>query len=265
MAKFCPKCGYKNDDDAQTCISCGAPLADSGIIPPESPENNKKYLQSMIYLRYYTIVGFVSLVAGIVINYVFLKTISYGYFVGPLGAAFGGASLNTSNVTGLIAYSEIALAISAILTIIGFFMLFRGFSVLKTLDAQFSLGRTGTILEMVGMVLVVLGTIGLLTVVLPLVNLGSSSSAATLAQSDLGALLALAFLVLAAAIVLLVGIIMVIIGIYRVGGRFDSTVVKVGAILTVFLGIVGTILLFIGFTEIINKLRRSTEMSGTSD
>ncbi len=262
MAKYCPKCGYKNDDDAQNCASCMAPLAESGNIPPETPENNRKYLQALIYLRYYTIIGFVSLVVGIIINYVFLRSFSYGYLVGPLGAAFGGVTLNTSSVSGLIAYSEIALTVSAVLTIIGFFMLYRGFTSLKVLDPQFSTGRTGTILEMVGMVLVVLGTLGLLATVLPNVNLGNTTATSTLVQSELGALLGLAFLILAAAIILLVGIIMALIGIFRVGSRFDSTVVKVGAVLTVFLGIIGTILLFIGFSEIINKLRRNTEEPG---
>ncbi len=265
MAKFCPKCGYNNDDIAQTCASCGASLDDSQSVPLETTENNKRYLEALIQLRYYTIIGFISLVVGIVINYVFLRSFSYGYLIGPLGTAFGGVSLNTSNVSALVAYAEIALTVSAILTIIGLYMLYRGFSILKVLNPQFSLGKTGTVLEMIGMVLVALGTIGLLATVLPLVNLGNSSAATSLAQSQIGALLGLASLVLIAGILLLIGIIMALIGIFRVGSRYDNTVVKVGAILTLFLGIVGTILLFIGFTDIINKLRRSIDQAGSTE
>lgn len=265
MAKFCPKCGYKNDDETQTCMSCGASLVDSQNVPAESTENNKQYLQALIQLRYYTIIGFISLVVGIVINYVLLRSFSYGYLIGPLGTAFGGVSLGANNVSGLVAYAEIALTISAIITLFGLYMLYRGFSTLKLLSPEFSLGKTGTVLEMVGMVLVVLGTIGLLATILPLVNLGNSSASTSLVQSQIGALLGLAALVLIAGIILLIGVIMALIGIFRVGSRYDNTVVKVGAILTLFLGIIGTILLYIGFTDIINKLKRNIEQAGSSD
>lgn len=258
MANFCPKCGFENEENAQTCASCGAQLSSSAGNAGKSLEHNPKFLQGLIDLRYYTIIGFISLVAGIALDLVFLKTFSYAYLVGPLGAAFGGVTLNTSNVSSLIAYSEIALIVSAVLTLIGVYMLYRGFSVLKTLDTEFSIGKTGAVLEFVGMIFVVLAVIGLLAVLLPIVNFGTGSPSTTAITSSIGIILGLSFLVLFAAIILFVGIIMVLIGIYRVGGHFENSVVKVGAVLTVFLGIIGTILLFIGFTEIINKLKKES-------
>ncbi len=256
MAKFCPKCGSENDDTAQTCITCGAPLTISAGSSPDTAEKNRLYLQGVINLRYYTIVGFLSLIAGIALDFVFLRSFSYGYLVGPLGAAFGGASFNTSNVGTLLAYSEIALIVSAVLTLIGVFMLYRGFVVLKSLGSEFSVGRTGAILEFIGMILVVLGVIGLLAIVLPAISLGNTTTPASISPSEAGAILGIAFLVLIAAIILLVGIIMVLVGLFRVGTHFNNSLVKVGAILTLFLGIIGTILLFIGFTDIISHLRK---------
>ena len=257
MAKYCPKCGTENDDAAQACISCGAPLTISGGNAPDTVEKNRLYLQGVINLRYYTIVGFLSLIAGIALDFVFLRSFSYGYLVGPLGAAFGGVSFNTTNVGALLAYSEIALIVSAVLTLVGVFMLYKGFGILKSLGSEFSVGRTGAILEFIGMILVVLGVIGLLAIVLPAINLGSTSTPASISPSEAGAILGIAFLVLIAAIILLVGVIMALIGLFRVGTHFNNSLVKVGAILTFFLGIVGTILLFIGFTDIINHLRKS--------
>lgn len=248
MANICQKCGFSNDEGATLCASCGTPMPVN--------RDNQAYLKGMIYLRNYTIIGFISLAAGLIMDFVFIRTLSYGYLIGPLGAAFGGVTLSTSNIGHDVVYTEIALVVSAVLTLIGLYMLFVGFNILKTLENEFSLGRTGAILEFVGMILVVIGIIGLLGILLPIVNLGSTSSPATLAQSEIGAIVGIGFLILVAAILLLIGVIMVLIGIYRVGNHFDNSIVKVGAILTLFLGIVGTILLFIGFTDIINRMRK---------
>ena len=76
MAKYCPKCGTENDDTAQACISCGAPLTISGGNAPDTVEKNRLYLQGVINLRYYTIVGFLSLIAGIALDFVFLRSFS---------------------------------------------------------------------------------------------------------------------------------------------------------------------------------------------
>ncbi|MCL4336928.1 MAG: DUF973 family protein [Candidatus Thermoplasmatota archaeon] len=257
MAKFCSKCGSENDDFAQNCISCGSPLTISAGSITDTPEKKRLYLQGMMNLRYYTIVGFLALVAGIVLDFVFMRTLSYGYLVGPIGAAFGGVSLNTANVGALLVYSEITLIVSAVLTLIGVFMLYRGFAVLKSLDPEFSVGRTGAMLEFIGMILVVLGVIALLAIVLPSINLGSATTTASISPSEIGTLLGIALLVLIAAILLLIGVIMVLIGLFRVGSHFNNSLVKIGAILTIFLGIVGTILLFIGFTDIIKQLKKS--------
>lgn len=257
MVIFCPKCGYENDEGTETCVSCGASLSAPTTDSSVASDKAKKFLEGLIYLRNYTIIGFLSIIVGLAMNFVFLNTVSYSYLVGPLGAAFGGSSINSSNVSSLAAYSEIALTVSAVLTLFGFFMLYRGFDVLKTADRQFSIGKTGTILEMVGMILVVLGAVGLLSVVLPIAGQGTLTPG-SISSSQIGTLLLLAVMVLVAAIILLVGLIMALIGIYRVGGVFNNSVVKVGAILTVFLGIVGTILLFVGFNGIIKELREKS-------
>lgn len=260
MAKFCPKCGFENEDEAGMCASCGTSLTIRADSASGNDAERQTYLQGVMDLRNYTIIGFISLIVGIAINLATLKTFSYDYLIGPLGLAFGGASLNTSNVSALLAYSEIGLAVSAVLTVIGLYMLFRGFGALRTVGSEFSIGRTGAILEIFGMVILLLGTIGILAILIPVVNLGNSSSAATLAQSELVAILGIAILV--AAVILLVGVIMVMIGVYRVGSRFHSGLVQAGAILTFFLGIIGTILLFVGFTNIIDKLRNSGNEMG---
>lgn len=257
VSKFCPECGFANDDDAKTCTFCRTSLVLTDSNSQDAGAHDKTYLQGIMDLRNYTILGFISLIVGIAVNYVTLKTFSYDYLVGPLGTAFGGASLNTADLSTALVYSELALAASSILSIIGFYLLFRGFGILKALSLDFSVGRTGATLEISGMGLLLLGVIGLLAILLPVINLGNSSAATTLAQSELGSILGIVILLFIALLLLLVGVIMVLIGIYRVGVRFDSSLVQVGAVLTFFLGIIGTILLFIGFTKIINVLRHN--------
>lgn len=148
-------------------------------------------------------------------------------------------------------YSEITLIASSVLTLIGLYMLYSGFGILKELNSEYSVGKTGVTLEIISPILVVLGAIGLLAILLPIVDLGNSSSTVSVLQPQIGAIIGIAFLVIIAAIILLVGIIMVLIGIYRVGEQFNNTLVKVGAIL----------LLFLGFTDVINNLRSSMEQA----
>lgn len=259
MAKYCSTCGYENEDNATTCVSCGTNFPSLANNSPLPWGGNPKFLDGLIHLRNYTIVGFISLAVGLVMDFVLLRTFSYSYLIGPLGTTFGGGSVNVNNLNpGFVAYSNITIAVSSILTLIGLYYMFRGFTILKGIDMQFSLGRTGTILEFIGMSLVIIGTLALLATIVPIVGNGTTPPVNT-SQINLGAIIGLAFLILFAAIILLVGVILAVIGLYRVGTQFDNSLVHVGAILSIFLGIVGIPLLYIGFTEIINQLRAKAQ------
>ncbi len=243
MAKSCPNCGYENLDIAIKCASCGTEFTSYSNNSPLPFGGNPRFVDGITYLRYYTIIGFISLAAGIILNFVYSGRFSYSYLIGPLGAVVGGTPATSANVTKLFIYSEIAQTVSAILTLIGLYLLYRGFSTLRNIDMQFSIGRTGTILEFAGMALVLIFTLLLLSTLSP-------------AGNNIATLLGFVLLVLLAAILLLVGAVLVTIGLFRVGTQFDNSMVQAGAILSLFLGIIGVILLYIGLNEILNRLRR---------
>ncbi len=220
-----------------------------------SVSNNQEYLEGITFLRYYAIISFLSLAAGIIVVVAFIGTFPYGYIVGGVGASLGAVSFTSGNFDTLLAYAGIISSVTTVLAIAGIFMLYRGFGTLRELDEKFSLGRTGTILEVVGMVMLLVGTIALISIMPSLLAVANGPTAGSAMQAEFGTILATIALIAVAAIITLVGMIFVIIGLFRVGSQFNNSLVEVGAILILFLGIIGTILLYLGLTEIINKLR----------
>lgn len=47
MSRYCTKCGAVNDDVAQNCVSCNAPLSPVSQVPPVSPAGGYQPMQSV--------------------------------------------------------------------------------------------------------------------------------------------------------------------------------------------------------------------------
>ena len=131
------------------------------------------------------------------------------------------------------ASAEVGAAIvGALLELAAVYMFMKGFGTLKEVAPEVGIGRTGSMLVLVAVILVIIGLAGLLVGALPLVIL-----------AVFGALLDF------------IGIIMVAIGFYRVGSRYNDGLVKVGGILLILGGLafIGAILIYLGLRGIITR------------
>ncbi len=54
----------------------------------------------------------------------------------------------------------------------------------------------------------------------------------------------------------LIGIIMIAIAFYRIGKHYDVSEIILGAILMIFLGFIGTLIIYLGFNTVIEKIKR---------
>ncbi|HLH86201.1 MAG TPA: DUF973 family protein [Thermoplasmataceae archaeon] len=252
MSKPCPNCFFDNDDAAATCVVCGAKLPSLGAPTQQLPSGSSRgeVLDAIKKLRLAYLLEIVSVVVYIALGFALTGTFSYSSLVGPLGIAFGGSSQSLSVSTSsakFLEYTDIEVAASVIIFVATYYLLILSFTKLQRIYSRFSTGRTGALLSLVGLVVIVLSVIGLLAILEPAIVSNSPIS-------NVGALLGLAVLILFMAIIALIGIVMLTIGLFRVGDKFDSTAIKVGSILAIFLGAIGAILIVIGASDIAKRL-----------
>ncbi len=264
MTNFCQQCGFRNEANASMCANCGSSLTTPSSSPFGNYKNDKVFLEGIINLRYYTLIGLLSIVSGITLDFLTLGKFSYTYLIGPVGSTFSGISINRYSSSSLFAYSEIVLVVSVILSLFGLYMLYKGFNIIEKVESRVSLGKKGAIIEFIGLMLVIPLIIALISLLIPALSSSSASTPGSFPGLNLSTIIGIAFMLIIAAIIIIIGAIAILIGLFRVGEVFGSTLVEVGAILTLFLGAIGTILLFIGFTNIINNLKKN-EQNGKSE
>ena len=165
--------------------------------------------------------GSLLLIIAPILTMVGLSAALGGLFSGSLAFAAAGASAELG-----------AAIVGALLELAAVYMFMKGFGTLREVAPEVGIGRTGSMLVLVAVILLIIGLAGLLAGAFPLVFL-----------VGLGALLDF------------IGIIMVAIGFYRVGSRYGEGLVKVGGILLIFGGLafIGAILNYIGLGGIIRK------------
>jgi hypothetical protein len=175
--------------------------------------------------------------------------IAIGIFIG-VGVLFGSASLaleglasgNSSlassgaitAITTLVLMGILPL-VGVILGLIAIFKLRDGFRDLKSVFPEAGIGASGGLLLLIGYIVFILFPIGILAI-----------NPIFLILSFVGLVLGMP--------IYFVGIILTAIGFYRVGNRYNESLVSIGGILTIFLPFIGYLLNFIGLGKIINRL-----------
>ncbi len=148
-----------------------------------------------------------------------------------LGGASGHSGLQPALAFGSLGILVIVAGVGVVLALVSIILLFRGFRMLKAKSAGIGIGATGILLEIVG---VVLG--------------GILSSLSSLGAGGVYALIGIIGYIIA-----FIGAIIVLVGFWRIGSAYDSTLLKVGAVLYLLISIVGVILLYIGLGDAIKK------------
>jgi hypothetical protein len=153
---------------------------------------------------------------------------------GPYGSqSFVVASVTTVVLIGVLPLVGIILGLIAILKLRG------GFKDLKSVFPEAGIGASGGLLLLIGYIVFILFPLGLILAIL-------TNNPGLLILQSVGLGLG--------GIIYFVGEILTAIGFYRVGNRYNESLVSIGGILTIFLPFIGYIMNFIGLGKIINRL-----------
>jgi hypothetical protein len=154
------------------------------------------------------------------------------------GSSLPASSVVVASVTTLVLIGVLPL-VGIILGLIAIFKLRGGFNDLKSVFPEAGIGASGGLLLLIGFIVFILYPLGFILAIL-------ANSPGLLILSSVGLVLGM--------IIYIVGQILTGTGFYRVGNRYNESLVSLGGILTIFLPFIGYILNFIGLGKIINRL-----------
>jgi hypothetical protein len=282
-AVFCSRCGRSNAAGSSFCQGCGAPLAaasgpttgspafpapgtapgawpaptgpppGSGLVEPTpQPQSRAADLRALQEAKTGALLGIIGVLLSVVGTAV-------GTFFGGLG--FG---ISCNSTTGTCSYPSQGIgvlgglfALDVVGFIIGILFILRFRSAFQTLvpyDYRFRSPASLSILAIVGLLLLLIGlglTIAAAGAVISPCSSGNFTSCQNAVSNAFGLLIGGLGLIVLGVILLLIGGILLLIGIWRLGTRYNESLVKVGAILMIipFLDIVGVFLVYFGVSQ----------------
>ncbi len=232
--KFCSNCGAKIDKEALICPACGVSQAGSAgfgavnygqkVFAPGTEDT-----EGIKHIKNGSLLG----ILGIILGIAGLGAID----TAVLSTGFGG------NPAAAISPLLILAVVGAVIGFISILFYRAGFRSLREIAPdQFRTPYTFTTVFLVGIALLVLG---LLIVIAGAVSISLTSL-----------LIGAVFVIIGAILVFLGDIIGIILGLWRVGTRYDNTLIKVGAIFFIipYLDILAPILVFIGSNSVEHQI-----------
>ena len=256
MAKICPNCQFLNDDNSTKCSVCGQDLS-SDFPVNNTNKSNAGAIGGLKLLRNGYSIFILEFSLGIALSSILIRSFSIDAFLGPIGTVSSASTLST--VSSITTYIIVILVVEAIISIIGYVLIYRGLGVLSNLKSNIKTGSTGALLVIVGFLMIVVFAILVLPVASSFISSTTSSSPSFLTSHVSKELVYGVILLVVGAILLFIGIIMLTIGVFRVGSAFSSGSVEAGAILAIFLSIVGYIILVVGLNGIIKRYRNAND------
>jgi MFS family permease len=210
-------------------------------------------------ITWYSTIQIAGVASGIVTYILFLP----GFFSKFPNTSNGTTSASdvASYLQGLLPSLSVVIVVMFAIGLIAVLLLLSAFRRLSRLDSpSFSMPATLTILLLVGVVIAGIGLIPLFWMLSSLLsNIVQNPTTHTFAGGQVADLSAAVALILIAGILTIIGVIGgEILGLWRVGTRYDSTLIKISAIFIVipYLNWVGPVLLLVGALEAKNKLGR---------
>ena len=212
-------------------------------------------------ITWYAIIQIAGVAGGIMTYLLFLP----GFFSKFPTTSTGTTSASdvASWLQGLFPSLMAVIAAMIAIGLLAVFLLLSAFRRLSRLDrSSFSTPTTLTILLLVGVVTAGIGLIPLFWMLSALLsNIVQNPTTYTFAGGQVADLVAAAALIVIGGILSIIGVIGgEILGLWRVGTRYDSSVIKVSAIFIIipYLSWVGPVLLLVGALDAKNKLGRQS-------
>ncbi len=137
-------------------------------------------------------------------------------------------------------YLILSALVSIIGTIIYIYYLYRGFDLMEEIVSGISHGKIGAIL--------MIFSVAIYPFIYPFFTFHTY-----LGPPEMSWIALVLSVIVILGVLGLIGIILVVISLYRIGENYDSTIIKIGAVLLIFLGFIGSILLYIGFRDLETK------------
>ena len=235
--KFCPNCGAKIDKDAVICPACGVSQTGSSGFGSINNQQQSTFtvsgrdLDGIKNVKTASLLGIIGIILGLV-------------GAGAVEGAILSRGLSGSPLTAIPALFFVAL-IGIIIGFISILLYRAAFRDLREVDGRFGTPYTFTTVFLIGLAILILALLLLL----------GGVAALSLSLVLFGAVLA----IIAAILLILGDIIGIILGLWRVGERYDNTLIKVGAIFYIipYLDVLAPVLVFIGANSVEKKLETS--------
>ena len=235
--KFCPNCGAKIDKDAVICPACGVSQTGSSGFGSINNQQQSTFtvsgrdLDGIKNVKTASLLGIIGIILGLV-------------GAGAVGSAILSRELPGSPLTGISALFFVAL-VGIVIGFISILLYRSAFRDLREVDGRFGTPYTFTTVLLVGLAILILALLVLL----------GGFEALSLSLVLFGTVLA----IIAAILLILGDIIGIILGLWRVGERYDNTLIKVGAIFYIipYLDVLAPVLVFIGANSVEKKLETS--------
>jgi hypothetical protein len=169
------------------------------------------------------------------------------------GFHIGSGMATVASIEDLI----IIIAVGAAFSIVALILYLVSFNALRKTGPGFGGPVALMVIGLLGLFLILVGLVLVLEDFLNAV--ACAHSGATSSCLDISQLAGAVLAIFAGLFFALLGWIGLVIGIYRIGNRFDSTLTKVGGILTIIpiVGLIAPILVLVGTHQILRRLRAS--------
>jgi len=261
---FCPNCGKEVSPQAVYCPNCGHPLMQMRpAMNPAQTTTTDVQVESAALSRiiWYAIIQIAGVAGGIV---------TYVLFIAGFFSRFPPASTGTTSASDVASWlqsmlSSLLVVVVAVFAIglIAVFLLLSAFRRLSRLDRpSFSTPATLTVVLLVGVVIAGIGLVPLFwTFSSVLSNIVQNPTTHALSGGQFADLVFAAALVIIGGFLGIVGVIGgEILGFWRVGTRYDSTIIKVSAVIIIipYVNWVAPFLLLVGAHDAKNRLTRQS-------
>ncbi len=249
--RYCHKCG-EQIDAAETCPYCGATqIRSSGT---GSGKVSEKEYSAMKYFRLAAIIQIIGFIGPVLMLFESSSISSFAF-----STTAGTTGSTTAGLSSLVSFLEIIIGIDLVTTLIsavGMYFFAKAFDGLNSVSrGEFSFPRTSAYILMVLPLIIVLVVFYLVVGIL--IPLSSSTPSTSQSSAIAGTLFGLIGVIALVGIIAFIAAIGFLIGLWRVGTRYDSTLIHVGAIMLIIpiLSMIGIILILVGANEVVNSLK----------
>lgn len=246
MSKECAECGAISDDTYERCPICAADLPRTVVSETRIKMDRRKvFLLGLNQIRF----GVLGLIIQAVLY--ILLALHYSIFTSGYSQFYSNGTFHASATEDMLNYLRMGALGAIVIAMVVALIVREGFSNLSLVNNTYAIGKTGSFLEFVGLLLLLPGTYLTLSSLASISGAYFHYSAFLAVQSDLEIGL---FFTIAGMLFGLAGLVMAATAMVRLGVQFGSNSVRVGGFFYFLVSVLGAIILFFGISRIMKKV-----------